>query len=151
MKFEKDIFISYAHIDDESMIEGQKGWIEEFHRSLDIRLSQLLGRKPVIWRDKKLQGNDIFGDEIVDQFPNVAIIISILSPRYVKSEWCTKEVVEFQKAAEQNIGLTHNNKSRIIKLIKTPVPLEEHPDVMKDLLGYEFNDKKRDNNLCSST
>ena len=60
MDFSKDILISYAHIDDESLMEGQKGWIEEFHRSLDIRLSQLLGEKPKIWRDLKLQGNDFF-------------------------------------------------------------------------------------------
>lgn len=138
MKFEKDIFISYAHIDNESMVDGDKGWITEFHRSLEIRLSQLLGQKPVIWRDQKLQGNDVFGDEIVDQFENVAIFLSIISPRYVKSEWCTKEVIEFQKASEKNIGLRHKNKSRIFKLIKTPVPFEDHPEAMKDLLGYEF-------------
>ena len=29
-----DIFISYAHIDDESLDEEQKGWISKFHRSL---------------------------------------------------------------------------------------------------------------------
>ena len=138
MRFEKDIFISYAHIYNESMVDGDKGWITEFHRSLEIRLAQLLGQKPVIWRDQKLQGNDVFGDEIVDQFENVAIFISILSPRYVKSEWCTKEVLEFKKASEKNIGLRHKNKSRIFKLIKTPVSFEEHPEAMKDLLGYEF-------------
>jgi hypothetical protein len=138
MRFEKDIFISYAHIDNESMVDGDKGWITEFHRSLEIRLAQLLGQKPVIWRDQKLQGNDVFGDEIVDQFENVAIFISIISPRYVKSEWCTKEVIEFKKASERNMGLRHKNKSRIFKLIKTPVHFEDHPEEMKDLLGYEF-------------
>ena len=52
-------------------MEGKKGWIENFHRSLEIRLSQLLGVKPKISRDPKLQGNDYFGDEIVDQFPQI--------------------------------------------------------------------------------
>ena len=56
MQFQTDIFISYAHIDDESLIQNQKGWISEFHRALDIRLAQLLGRRPVIWRDDSLQG-----------------------------------------------------------------------------------------------
>ena len=44
MSFENDIFISYAHIDDVALIEGQKGWISSFHRALEIRLGQLLGR-----------------------------------------------------------------------------------------------------------
>ena len=37
MKFEKDIFISYAHIDDESISDEEKGWITEFHRALEIQ------------------------------------------------------------------------------------------------------------------
>ena len=138
MDFSKDILISYAHIDDESLMEGQKGWIEEFHRSLDIRLSQLLGEKPKIWRDLKLQGNDFFGDEIVDQFPYVALMVSILSPRYIKSEWCLKEVNEFTKACEKNIGTRVHNKSRIFKIVKTPVDFNEHPEAIRDVLGYEF-------------
>jgi hypothetical protein len=60
LSFKKDIFISYAHIDDEALIEGEPGWISEFHRSLEVRLSQLLGYRPVIWRDKALDGNHNF-------------------------------------------------------------------------------------------
>ena len=56
MQFDKDIFISYAHIDDESLIADKKGWISEFHRALEIRLAQLMGSKPIIWRDPALQG-----------------------------------------------------------------------------------------------
>lgn len=138
MNFKKDIFISYAHIDDEVFGAAQEGWITRFHRSLEVRLSQLMGAKPRIWRDPKLQGNDYFGDEIVDQFPEVALILSIVSPRYVKSEWCIREIETFAKVASEHGGLRVNNKSRIFKIIKTHVPFEEHPDDMKDLLGYEF-------------
>jgi hypothetical protein len=136
--FDKDILISYAHIDDEALMEGDKGWIENFHRSLEIRLSQLLGYKPKIWRDPKLSGNDYFGDEIVDQFPKIALLISILSPRYINSEWCTKEVNEFINACKLNIGIRVNNKSRIFKVVKTPVDIEDHPEPIKGLLGYDF-------------
>lgn len=62
MKFENDIFISYAHIDDQPLVEGKKGWVSNFHRALEIRLAQLLGRRSRIWRDPKLQGNDVFAD-----------------------------------------------------------------------------------------
>ena len=120
MSFEKDIFISYAHIDNQSLEEGGKGWIAEFHRALEVRLSQLLGERPKIWRDTELDGNHNFNDEIIAQFPKIALFVSVVSPRYVKSEWCVKEVVEFQKASEKNIGIEINNKSRIFKIIKTP-------------------------------
>lgn len=138
MQFAKDIFISYAHIDDESMIESQKGWITEFHRALEIRLAQLLGRRPVIWRDPALQGNHIFDQQIVDQFAQVAVMISILTPRYVKSEWCVREATEFYEACNQNIGFSINNQARIFKVIKTPVKVEMHPEKIRNILGYEF-------------
>ena len=138
MQFAKDIFISYAHIDDESLIENQKGWIAEFHRALEIRLAQLLGRRPVIWRDPALQGNHIFDKQIVDQFAQVAVMISILTPRYVKSEWCVREVNEFYDCCNTNIGFSINNQARIFKVIKTPVKVEMHPEKIQNILGYEF-------------
>jgi hypothetical protein len=138
MQFENDILISYAHIDDAPLIEGQKGWISEFHRSLELRLAQLLGKKPKIWRDPKLQGNDHFADEILSQLPRIALLISVVSPRYVRSEWCVREVSTFHEVASKNIGVRINNKSRIFKIIKTPVKRDDHPPVMRDLLGYEF-------------
>ena len=65
-----DIFISYAHLDDESLDEDQKGWITKFHRVLQVKLSQLLGESPTIWRDQKLSGSDIYDDKIVNEFKN---------------------------------------------------------------------------------
>ena len=107
MSFENDIFISYAHIDDMALVEGQKGWISSFHRALEIRLGQLLGRTPRIWRDPKLQGNDAFADRLVDRLPGVAILVSVVSPRYMKSDWCLRELREFTKAAAQHRRRPH--------------------------------------------
>jgi hypothetical protein len=138
MKFENDVFVSYAHIDDQPLVEGQKGWISSFHRVLEIRLGQLLGRHPRIWRDPKLQGNDIFADRLVERLPRVAIIASIVSPRYLKSDWCLRELREFQKASESTGGMRIGNKVRVFKIVKTPVPLEQQASEFQDVLGYEF-------------
>ncbi|MEO0394785.1 MAG: hypothetical protein AAF243_02220 [Cyanobacteria bacterium P01_A01_bin.137] len=54
MDFDKDLFISYAHIDNQSLIPDQEGWISTFHKALAIRLSQIRGTPPQIWRDRKL-------------------------------------------------------------------------------------------------
>ena len=40
----------------------------------------------MIWRDPKLQGNDYFSDKLVGTLPKAAVLVSIVSPRYVKSE-----------------------------------------------------------------
>ena len=143
-----DIFISYAHVDNESLTEGQKGWISQFHRTLEIRLRQLLGENPRIWRDMKLSGTDIFDEKIVNAFANTRLMISIVSPRYVNSEWCNRELNEFYSKAEDSGGIRVGEKSRIIKVVKTPVEGEANAgsvhEIFNSLLGFEFFDTDPD-------
>jgi len=90
-EFAKHIFISYSHVDNKPLSPDQQGWITRFHQTFQNFLDTRLGRDAAIWRDDKLSGNDVFEDEIVNQFKDVALLISILSPRYIYSEWCTRE------------------------------------------------------------
>lgn len=139
MRFEKDLFISYAHIDNKPLTPEQQGWITRFHASLEALLSMRMGGKARIWRDDKLQGNDVFASEIIDQFAQTAVLVSVLTPRYLNSDWCTREVIEFCKRAEESGGLVVDNKARIFKVLKAPVDTQESlPQVVKDVLGYEF-------------
>lgn len=136
--FESDIFISYAHADNLPLTEGQKGWIEYFHKYLEARIPMLLGEQPSIWRDKKLRGNDQFAEELLDQLSNNAILVSILSPTYLKSKWCLKELDAFVNALQKPEAVRIKNKSRIFKVVKTYVAPQMHPEQLKGLLGYEF-------------
>ena len=139
MSFEQHLFISYAHIDDVPLTSGEKGWITRFHATLKAILSMRLGREAKIWRDEKLQGNDIFSNEIVARFKQSAVLVSVLTSRYLNSEWCTREAREFCQNAQQTGGLVVGNKSRVFKVIKTPVDSQESlPAPMKEILGYEF-------------
>lgn len=136
--FEHDFFISYAHLDDEALVAGEQGWISELHRLLEIRVGQMRGEKPKIWRDLKLQGNDIFADTIVERLPRIAALVSVLSPRYVQSEWCNRELNEFCRAAERSGGVRIGDKARIFKVVKTPVNRERLPEQVQPMLGYDF-------------
>src|SRR3954451_1970881 len=96
MSYDKHVFISYSHLDDQPLTPEQQGWVSRFHESLQTILTMRLGRKAEIWRDeKKIRGNDRFVDEIVAQLPRTKILISIVSKCYVNSEWCRKEFEEF--------------------------------------------------------
>jgi len=138
-KFAKQIFISYSHIDNQPLSPEQMGWITRFHHTLEALLSTRLGRNVEIWRDNKLRGNDVFAEEIVKQFKNVALMVSILSPRYINSEWCTREAREFCQEAEKSGGLVVGNKTRLIKVVKTPIDSSDTlPDCFNRVLGYDF-------------
>jgi len=140
VSFEKDIFISYAHIDNTPLSAGEEGWITRFHATLEALLNMRLGRQASIWRDdKKLQGNDVFSDEIMDQFPDTALLLSVLTPRYVQSDWCTRELSEFCRVAEESSALALDNKARIFKVFKAPIDSQDSlPGFIRDILGYEF-------------
>jgi len=138
MNFQGDAFISYAHMDDVELVEGRKGWVTNLHRALEIRVGQLLGKPAEIWRDPKLEGNDDFGETLLERLRRVASLVSVVSPRYVKSEWARRELTEFWKAAEEQGGIQVGNKARIFKVLKTPVPLEAHPAELRPFLGYQF-------------
>ncbi|MBK8846538.1 MAG: toll/interleukin-1 receptor domain-containing protein [Bacteroidetes bacterium] len=138
MTLNKDIFISYAHHDNQLLPGDKEGWVTEFHKALEVMVGEYLGKVPVIWRDSKLQGNDMFSDEITEKFQELKVMISVISPRYLESEWCTKEVNGFYDIAQTNGGISIENKARIFKIIKTPVELKELPERLKPILAYEF-------------
>ena len=139
MSFDRDLFISYTHIDNLPPMEGKEGWVKRFQFSLATFLSMRIGGKATIWRDDRLAADDVFADEILAQFPKTAIMLSVVSPRYLNSDWCVKEVTEFCKAAEQSCGLRVENKCRLVKIMKSPTDRNSFPHpAMRETLGFQF-------------
>lgn len=137
--FEQHIFISYAHLDNKPPTPERNGWISRFHDTLDTFLCQRLGAEAKIWRDDELRGNDLFTQEIVDRFHGAALLIPVVTPRYLNSEWCTREVHEFCIQAERSGDLIVNNKCRVLKVVKIPVDSEQSlPRALQEVLGYDF-------------
>jgi len=105
MPIGQQVFISYAHLDNE------RQWVARFHELMVPMLKTRLGRVPSVWRDKSLQGNDIFADEIVKQLSDAALLLSVVSPRYVESEWCLREAQTFCDLAQQSGGVVVDRKA----------------------------------------
>ena len=139
MSYEHDLFISYAHIDNQPLTAEQQGWVTRFHATLAAQLSMRLGSVAHIWRDDKLRGNDVFTDEIVQQFGRTALLVSVLTPRYLASDWCRRELAAFCDEAARSGGLAPGNKARVFKVVKTPVADQATlPPLVRDTKGYEF-------------
>ena len=132
--FTNDIFISFAHVD------NLDGWVEAFQNQLRNRLLQI-GADVGIWRDSKLRGTDIFSDEIFTQLQQSALLISIVSPSGIKSRWCEDERQAFERLAGLNGGLRFGNHLRAVKVVKTPLPADQHRDLF-GVLGYEFYERE---------
>lgn len=135
MSSDAEVFISYGHLDDEAPFGGD-GWVAAFHKALDVCLGRRLGRNPRIWRDPKLAGNDEFPATLTDELANVSALICVLSPKYLASEWCRRELREFSQLA--GLRPAPGRATRVFKVVMTNVPLEDHPEEVRDRIGYEF-------------
>ncbi len=136
--FDDAVFISYTHIDNEPFGPDDLRWVAHLHEQLANRVQQVLGAHVSVWRDDKLQGNDVFAETLVERLSKVAVLVSVCSPRYFKSDWCQRELEAFVGVAEAGSGLQVGSKSRVFKLLKTPVPYADQPSPLDGLLGYEF-------------
>jgi hypothetical protein len=132
--FTNDIFISFAHVD------NLDGWVEEFQKQLRNRLL-MIDADVTIWRDSKLRGTDIFSDEIFTQLQQSALLISIVSPSGIKSGWCEDERQAFERFAALNGGFRFGNHLRAIKVVKTPLPADQHREFF-GVLGFEFYERE---------
>jgi hypothetical protein len=138
-EFTNDVFISFAHVD------NTENWVTELHRQLQDRFVQL-GADVTIWRDKKLSKADEFSPEIFDQLRKTAVLVSVITPRCIHSNWCADERRKFEFFATLNGGLRIGNTPRAFNVIKTPLEGDRHRGLFGSL-GFEFYARDRDTTL----
>ncbi len=129
------VFISYAHQDNIPAEGGaEDGWIARFEKALKSFLGGWFGDAPEIWIDFGLPGNAELSETLKKTLRESATLISVVSPRYLKSSWCKKELELFCQKNDIKVG----NKLRIFKVLKANIPLNDTPAVFRELTGYEF-------------
>jgi hypothetical protein len=90
-------------------------------------------------------------EQAIGEFVKLKVMISILSTRYLESENCLTQLKKFYSIANDKGGVRINNKWRIFKVIKTPVPREMHPPEIEGILGYEFFEISEDGHFREFT
>lgn len=130
---ETEVFISYSHRDNRSPDGEQPGWVQQFHRALATYLTEVLGREPVIFRDTKLPRDQPFPEVLVDELASARAFVCVMSPNYVNSTWCRRELSTFLEKVRNKHG-----KTSILKVNRIPVELPDHPDDIRDHLGVDF-------------
>ncbi len=138
-----DVFISYAHLDNGPRFPGQQGWISVFQGALKTLLTEKLGREVRLWWDQRdLSGARAFDQTIREACDQSALMVAIVSPRYVVSDSCHREIDYFWSRTAQSDG----DQSSIILVHKTPLAQEERiqvadtalGDLLQRTLGYRF-------------
>jgi hypothetical protein len=136
--YTNDVFISYSHIDNQPFGDPRGGWVDIFHAQLQNFVNVHVGRRTNIWRDRRLTPAEVFSDEIEQQLRSSAVMISIISPGYLQSEWCNRELLGFTRAAQERGNLRIGNLQRVIKVLRLPVTRSLLPPLLDDVLGGQF-------------
>ena len=121
-----------------SCSHDNRGWVSNFHRALEVRLGQLVGERPQVLMDPKVEGNDVCSAAHLMRLRRVAALVSVVSPNYLNSQGALRELTEFSEAAKEHREVRLADSMRIFKVTKTPVPLDQQPPELQPLLGYEF-------------
>ena len=141
-----DIFISYGQLDDQDPAGDVKGWVDLLVERLPRLVSNNLGYQPKIWRDERsLSGNALLTAAIEEGLAHSLLFVPILSPRYVQSDWCRRELETF--CATPPLPGAQAHRSRIFKVIKSPLLFNlatKEPSQLRELIGYPFYEMEGD-------
>ncbi len=137
-----DVLLNYAAIDDFPLHDGKPGWVSQLHRNLEVRMEQLSGEKVRIARLPEDAISPVIEAELLEQVPQAKAMISVVSPPFVNSAVCRREVEQFWRGGEQTGGRYIKEKSRLLKVLKTAVSEQQMPrpllDIFSPLFGFEF-------------
>jgi hypothetical protein len=133
-----DIFLSYAHVNNEPdpAFPDRTGWVTTLVRGLKARLANKLGRVDSydLWSDAKLAGNVEVTPEILGKLSGAAVILLVLSPAYLASEWCRRELTAFH----EEIRRRKAGGGRVFIVEFDRVNPGEKPPELSALKGYRF-------------
>ncbi len=141
---ESDVFISYAAGDDQPPGVEREGWVSRLHRNLEVRVEQISGKRARIWRYPGPVDTAGLDDRWLASVPGAKTLLAVVSPRFVASRGCQRQVEVFQDSAERAGNLRLETGSRVFKVVKRPVPVADMPPrlagLFASLLDYEFHE-----------
>jgi hypothetical protein len=131
--FMYDVYVSYSHFDEK--------WVQLLVESLKERVLVLTGREPRIWREEKLSRSSSWNSQIDEIVRGSALLLAVISPSYLNSEFCRREYLLFLNNTGQTGGVLVGKSSRVLPVFRLPVPEKELPREFRELQWLKFYDQ----------
>jgi hypothetical protein len=131
-----DIFISYARDDDLPPPDkpDKKGFVTFLDEAVRFEFKDLGPERPNIWRDtKRIADGAQFTPEIEEALKGASLLLVVLSPNWMHSAWCNRELETFAKYHGGD-GL----RDRIVVVGKRYVDPNERPAPLQGQTGFAF-------------
>ena len=130
MQYKHHVFISYARVND-----ALGGWISSFKQKLVDRLREKLpGGTAEVFLDLGEIGIGSLKSELQEAVSASAILLIVLSNRWLEREWCQQELGLFVEAA----GGPSEAQKRIALVRIEDVKQSRLPEVLQNCRAYDF-------------
>ncbi|WGS88112.1 toll/interleukin-1 receptor domain-containing protein [Methylomonas sp. UP202] len=111
------VFISYAHADNQTFDKGALGWVSNFVDHLTKAIPMKPGGKAVsCWMDHRLEPQRAVDETLRARIQESACIVAFMSPAYLSSPWCRLEMDLFINLVG---GGKANNRVFLVELLET--------------------------------
>src|SRR6516225_7209209 len=135
-----DVFISYAHDDDNTFLDENTPWVSQFHDEFETLLNEHLGRRPYIWRDSDLTPNEDFDKKIFNRLVKSAVFLPVLSRIFINRPYCMRELRAFVGHADRSMATyVDGEKTRIFIVEKREVDHHLRPPELRGLGEFKFH------------
>lgn len=131
---EQQVYVSYAHADNEPLDMGMPGWVSFFVDKLRRTVARQSGCAQIeFWMDHRLDMQRRVNDELRQRLCASAVILAVISPRYFESAWCQLEMKTF---VEEVGGGLSDDRVFMVELLPTERML--WPSQMQHLQVVKF-------------
>ncbi|HXF89249.1 MAG TPA: toll/interleukin-1 receptor domain-containing protein [Xanthobacteraceae bacterium] len=144
--FEYDVFVSYSHGNPNPRAGDDlplKTWTNELIRDLeeDSRTIDPEFRDLHIWCDEQIDPTMQLSDELRRKVTNSCVLMIVMSPWYLRSNWCRDELEWFRQQVQDRA----REQGRIFVVRAMPTDEKTWPDFLCDdrghpLVGFPFHD-----------
>jgi hypothetical protein len=148
-QYDYDIYISYADVDNKPpSIFADEGWVDVFYKELEAALNLRIGSPGAlkIWRDTRPNRHDL-DDKSLNALKKSAVFLALISPAYLSSDVCRKELKTFADADDPlgafSIPTLVSFQPRRFKLLLTKIPDDSWPMEIRniEMVAYRFYDE----------
>ena len=130
--FKHDVFVSYAHADDKPRGGDPQGWVTKLREDLEATVEQFGLREFSVYQDYQgLAPNLPLTGQLMLAMEESAVLLLILSPAYIESEWCQREKNAF-------LGRIDPSSGRVFVAERRPPGAEPVPPELEELLRLRF-------------
>ncbi len=129
-----DVFVSYAHADDEVPIGAEQGWVTTLVGELQkVWRRKLGGSGAKVWMDHQLAANQGVTEELLDKIGRSRSLLLVMSPGYQQSNWCQRELANYVA-----IAAARGKTQSVFPIEIEPVYREGWQPALKSLSPIKF-------------